>query len=560
MHNGDHLPERLWAYDDYTEFDDRPAESSTGLTSLGFFRAALRRRKRFLVGTAVVGMVIGLGMAARVPVGYQASTSLLVTPMSTGGEDSGAPITNEQAIAQSRTVAELALKKLGLRQSVDSFLASYTVVAPTDRVLVITVKAPSGSDAVSRANALATEYLQFRAQLVQTEQSLMLSSLGQQVNQGKQNVDSINAQISQVSAQPSSSAQQDQLASLKKQKAQAIAALTQLETATATAQASTQVTTDTIVQNSRQLDSAAVAPQHSRLKRMLEYALLGLVAGLVLGAGVIVIGALLSDKLRRRDDVAHALGAPVKLSVGNVRGSRLKGLDDAAQNADVQRVVAYLRNAVPHSRRGPASLVVVPVDDLNVPAACLVSLAVSHAKQGVRVVVADLCDGAPAARLLGAADPGVQTVSADGAQLAVAVPERDDVAPVGPLRGRPGQSRAADPSLAAACSQADLLLTLAVLDPSLGAEHLASWARGAVVVVTAGRSSAARIRAVSEMIRLSGTSLVSGVLIGADKTDESLGQTVTPDADRVPVAQESMTPGTKDFLTVDEGPGGSSLR
>jgi hypothetical protein len=114
--------------------------------------------------------------------------------------------------------------------------------------------------------------------------------------------------------------------------------------------------------------------------------------------------------------------------------------------------------------------------------------------------------------------------------------------------------------LAAACSAADLLLTLAVLDPSLGADHLASWARGAVVVVTAGRSSAARIRAVSEMIRLSGTSLVSGVLIGADKTDESLGLTGKPDAEHGPVAEENLSQGAKDFLTVDEGPSGSSLR
>ena len=134
--------------------------------------------------------------------------------MSTGGEDSGAPITNEQVIAQSRTVAELALSKLGLQQSVSSFLASYTVTAPTDRVLVVTVNAPSSSDAVNRANALATEYLQFRAQLVQNEQNLMLSSLNQQINQDKKNVNSITAQISQVSAEPSSSAQQAELASL----------------------------------------------------------------------------------------------------------------------------------------------------------------------------------------------------------------------------------------------------------------------------------------------------------------------------------------------------------
>ncbi|HUK73238.1 MAG TPA: hypothetical protein VLW50_31570, partial [Streptosporangiaceae bacterium] len=48
-----------------------------------------------------------------------------------------------------------------------------------------------------------------------------------------------------------------------------------------------------------------------------------------------------------------------------------------------------------------------------------------------------------------------------------------------------------------------------------------------VVVVTAGRSSSTRIHAVGEMIRLAGTPLVSAVLVGADKTDESLGATPT---------------------------------
>jgi capsular polysaccharide biosynthesis protein len=561
MHNGDHLPERLWAYDDYTEFDEQPADSATGLTSLGFFRAALRRRKWLWRGIALAGMVIGFGFAARLPVVYQATTSLLVTPMSTGGENSGAPITNEQAIADSRTVAELALSKLGLQENVNSFLASYTVTAPTDRVLDITVSAPSSSDAVSRANALATEYLRFRAELIESEQNLMLSSLNQQISQDKQNVNSINSRISQVSAQPSSSAQQAELASLAKQKTQATTALTELEQAAVTSQASTQITTATIVQGSRQLDPATPAPRHSRLKRVIEYTALGLIGGLAVGMGIVLIGALLSDRLRRRDDVAHALGVPVKLSIGTLRGSRRIGLEAAAESADLRRVVAHLGKAVPPHRHGPSSLAVVPVGQVHVPAICLVSLAVSRAKKGLRVVVADLCEGAPAAQLLGVADPGVRTVSAEGTQLTVAVPEEDDVLPTGPLPGRPGQVRAAEP-LAAACASADLLLTLAVLDPSLGGEHLAGWASGAVVVVTAGKSSAERIRAVSEMIRLSGTSLVSGVLIGADKSDESLGLTLTPDADRVAAPEQSLGSAATGFVTVDEGPGAgpSSVR
>ena len=551
MQNGDHLHERLWAYDDYTEFDDRPADSGTGLTSLGFFRAALRRRKWVWRGMAVAGLVIGLGIAAQLPVVYQASTSLLITPMSTGGEDSGAPITNEQAIADSRTVAELAISQLGLRESANSFLASYTVTATTDRVILITVNAPSSSDAVNRANALATQYLKFRAQLVQTEQNLMISSLNQQIDQAKQNLSSIDTKISHVSAQPSSSAQQSQLADLAKQKTQATAALTELQQAAVTAQASVQVTTDTIVENSRQLDPATAVPPHSRLKREIEYALLGLIAGLALGVGIVVIGALLSDRLRRRDDVAHALGAPVKLSVGIVRGARRWGLEAATKNADLQRISAYLGKAIPAPRHGPASLAVVPVDDRDVPALCLVSLAVSRAKQGLKVVVVDLCQDTPAAALVGSAGPGIQTVGVDGTQLTVVVPEPDDLMPLGPLPGRPGQAQAAEP-LVAACESADLLLTLAVLDPSLGGEHLAGWARGAIVTVTAGQSSAARIRAAGEMIRLSGTTLIAGVLIGADKSDESVGLTPAPDTDRVDVGEESLGSTAKTFVTVEE--------
>jgi hypothetical protein len=67
------------------------------------------------------------------------------------------------------------------------------------------------------------------------------------------------------------------------------------------------------------------------------------------------------------------------------------------------------------------------------------------------------------------------------------------------------------------------MFTLVTLDPSMGAEYLATWASDAVVVVTAGQSSATRIHAVGELIRRSGTQLISAVLVGSDKSDETLG-------------------------------------
>ena len=91
-----------------------------------------------------------------------------------------------------------------------------------------------------------------------------------------------------------------------------------------------------------------------------------------------------------------------------------------------------------------------------------------------------------------------------------------------------GPAQAGD-ALVASYASADVLLTLVTLDPALGGDHLATWAANAVVVVTAGQSSAERIHGVGEMIRLAGTRLDSVVLIGADKSDESLGLTPRPD-------------------------------
>ena len=551
------MPQQLWAFDDYTEVEDQPAEFATGLTSLGFIRAALQRSRWLWRGLAALGLVAGVAFFFRLPTVYQASTSLLLTPISTGGEDAGAPITNEVTIAQSREVAGLAVSKLGLDETASKFLTSYTVTPTTDRVLFITVSAPSSSEAVNRANVLGQEFLKFRADLLESQQQLVINSLNQQLSQANQKLKSITAQVSQVSAQTPSPAQRARLSSLSKQQTQATTALASLKQAVAGTKADSQVTTATIVNSSQVLDKASPLPPHSRLKRLLEYAAIGLIVGLALGVGIIVVRAIISDRLRRRDDVAQVLGAPVKLSVGAMRPSRSKRLD-AAQDSNVQRIAGFLARAIPPGGN-PAALAVVPVDDVHIPALCLVALAVSRARQGARVVVADLCDGAPAARLLGAADPGVQTVTVQDAHLVVAVPESGEVMPAGPLRGGPDQARAAEP-LVTACRSADLLLTLAPLDPSLGGEYLSGWAHGAVAIVTAGRSSAARIHAVGEMIRMAGTPLIAGVLIGADKTDESLGVTTAQEeADRHATAAERPRHDTNGFfVTVDEGLGGRS--
>ena len=540
-------PSRFWADGNFTTADDAPEDFSPSLVSLGFIKAAVRRNRRLVVVTAAAGFLLGAAAFVASPHAAQATTRLILTV----GPESvpGTAIADDQAVAQSRAVAGLVVRKLGLPQSAESFLGSYSATPVTDRVLQLTVNAPSGDDAKTWADTLATQFLQYRAQQLKTEQQQMFVALDQQVTQAKQQVNATRSKIAGLRAQPRSATQQGMLSRLRTQITEEKGALFVLQNNVNSTRADTQETTASEVTGSYVIDRAYLVAPPSKVKHLVLYAAIGLFMGLVLSLGFVVIRALISDRLFRRDDVARALGAPVKLSVGPVRLSRWrpggKGLA-AARSIDVQRVVTHLGKAVPARSRHATSLAVVPVDDPRVAALSLISLAISCAQEGMQVVVADLASGAPAAGLVGSNKPGVGPANVDGAHLIVAVPERDDVEPAGPLGHAPARDERSPftEAVNAACASANVLLTLAPLDPALGGDHLATWATDAVVFVTAGRSSWTKIQAVGEMVRLSGTRLVSAVLVGADKTDDSLG--VMPEAQAAYDAQAATRTSHRD--------------
>ena len=272
------------------------------------------------------------------------------------------------------------------------------------------------------------------------------------------------------------------------------------------------------------IDPALALPR-SRLRLPLQYVFGGLLLGLVLGMGFVIVGALASDRLRRRDDIARALGAPVQLSVGRIRIGGLRGPRGlaAAKDPELQRIVGHLRNVMPNAAARPPALAVIPADNPRVAAVAAVSLALSLAKERKAVLFADLSGGAHAAKLLGVAREGVRAVSVDGEQLVVAFPE--GICPTGPLRpARAGFRRPLDGSglsgkgLASAYRAADVVVTLAALDPALGGDHIGTWASAAVVLVTACECTATGLGATAEMVRLAGVAL-SAVLLGADKNE-----------------------------------------
>ncbi len=514
-----------WASDDFALSEDR-LDSSVGLTSLGYIRAALRRRARVWLTLALIGLLAGFGYLKERPPAQEASTVLYLANPPT--VTAGTAILNDQAYAESLPVATEAVKLLKLHEPPSALMSHYTVTIITDSVLQITAKASSTAKAVAEANALATAFLRFQANLLDSQEKLIAASYNQEIAQAQQTVNALRKQIATQSALPATPANTAELHGLESQHSQATTALNTLNQTVAADEASNQANNAQVIGESKPLNRA-VPVASSAKKAIALYVGAGLVGGLALGVGIVIIAALVTDRLRRRDDIARVLGIPVRLSVGRIPVSRWlpgrRGLA-LARNTNVERVVEHLRSAVRQSTGFPATLAVVPVDDARVPAICLTGLAIACAQQGLHVVLADLYPGTPVGRLLRATEPGVNAVSVDGAELIVVIPDPDDVQPVGPaLKSKRG--RVPKPLMAASAS-ADVLLSLAHLDPALGGAYLTEWATSLIAIMTAGGSSAGRIYAVGEMISQAKMQTASGVLVDSDKNDESLGVVPEP--------------------------------
>ena len=539
----DDVRERLWAYEDFAVAEEHPPFNVAGaFASLGFIGAAVRRSLRFWLTLGAIGMVAGLGTFIAYPPSYQANVTVLVknNPV----EDPVSAMLTEVILVESRSVASAAVKALGLTQSVSSFQAAYTASVLTDQALTITANAPTSSGAVDRANEIAAKYLQFRASMLRAQQAQQVAAYAQQVPQAQQQIAVLQGQIGRLEGQPS---RQAELARLQNRLKTATSTLPTLEQTVIGLTATEKSTTSAMIDGTQVLN-AATPMHHSKIKDVLEYVLSGLVGGLAIGLGIVIVRELISDRLRRRDDIAAALGAPVRLSVGRLSVGRLRGRlgvgrlskrrllpggpSAAARARDLRRIAAYLRTSVARSSRRPATLAVIAVDNAQEIAPAVVILAELCAKEGRRLLVVDLVPGAPVAKLLGTTSAGTPKGRNGAAPLIVIIPQEAGLVPSGPLRPAVAGRLAAPPTKAvvAAAKQADLLVTIAELDPAVGGEHLSTWAEAAVAVFTAGRTRATRAYAVGEMLRLSGIHAVSGIVVGSDTTDESLGTAPVPDS------------------------------
>ncbi|GAA1561605.1 hypothetical protein GCM10009789_13570 [Kribbella sancticallisti] len=509
-----------WDDDDDLFTDERSAAFPPDhLVTFRFLRDAVKRHLRLWLVLAFAGLVLGLATPTVLPPANVSSARLLLTHRE--GDDPARAAATDVSLVTTHTVAQRAIDRLKLAETPDDLLKRYTVTPLTDRVLEISASAETSEQATQLATVLAQTYLAFRREQI----SQLDIPLRRDLATAKSLVAEAEAAVTAAGDDPRDLKVPNSPEAIRLGAARDRLQYIEQQLIDQEVQASR-------MNSTRMLDEAAPVPL-SQKRTLAIGAVSGLVAGLFIGLGFVVVRALLSDRLWKRQDIARSLAARVRLSTGRPPRWRWRPYPtylrkSQREHPEVRLLAQHLDQQINWSRTPTPALAVVSVDDVRACALATASLAVSAAAERKHVLVADLTGTGLLAGLLGVKTTGTHEsrFSESGRRLDVFRPDPDR----GPAEGcylRLGDNNrptgSGDLALDAAWDAADLVLTLATLTPALGADHLATWASHAAAVVTAGRSTATKIHATGQMLRLAGLSIDTAVVLNADRTDEGVG-------------------------------------
>lgn len=282
-----------WAAEAFTEQEyEDPALDPGPPVSIRSLKAAVKRRKWIWIATAFVGLILGASLHVVLPSKISAISKVYLAEP--GGADPSIAINNDLSLLGTRKVAVAAMAVLGLDPNQGG--VAYKGSAESSTIVAIKATGPTAAEAMRRTDAVVAAFLATRSQFAnQATDDEILTMQAQ--------VEALNAAIQQPALNDVALKEQDaeigQRATLKNQ-------IVQAHKSQALALSSTGV-----------IDRAYVPPSSAK-KTAIKDGLSGLIAGLALGITIVIIGELMSDRVRARSDVAAALGVPVELSVGRL--------------------------------------------------------------------------------------------------------------------------------------------------------------------------------------------------------------------------------------------------
>ena len=494
--------------------DTSPDRPMPTLVSMHFIRTALRRRLWVCVFAAVLGLVAASTFLIAFPLPHQARATLVLA-YDPEVDPSRAMATNV-SLLQTRTVAAQVIDELDLTMLPEDFLKSFIVEAESSELMSLTLSAPTDAEAVRQLQGLTEIYLAFRADQLSQQSENFTNGLQDRIRKLQTDVKTLNDRIAPLRAAQESEAIRTQLDDLVAQRnnlnGRIEALQQQVEDAT--------LRNSSLVASSRVVDPPAALPGLAKRTMALILAS-GLIGGAALGCGTVLFFAILSDKLRRRADVAAALGVPVAVSVGRIakvskvwRWLPPLAAIDHRRAADRLRLARAIEDEL--LMHPSARIAIAGLDNTDELGSAVAELAIDLAARDYSTTVLDLTEQ-----------------SSRGLASAVWTPGSVMPPTVLRPRGLPALARTAEDLLPAGQwddgdntvqpSLGDVTLVLADLDPAVGADHLTAWADRVILVLTAGRSSVEKVRTIADLVRAAGLDLRFAALLHTERTDDSSG-------------------------------------
>lgn len=501
------------------------------------FKESLRvvlRYRRVVTILAAIGLVVGLASALALPTLVSAK-SLILLPSSPIGA-TGAPVRDpltDVAIALSPTILTPAAKTAGVNLPYGTLVKRVSITSFTDDVISIVAKAPNAAQAEAFSNAIANQFLTYSTKQTSISDNAAAAELTQEANSIKEEISNYDSELKTdqrdlPALDPTSAAFSSEESLINALSAAAANANNELQVV------NEQLTAVDGSSNSQGLAASILQSATSAIKpsvlRFPEIGAIGLGIGLLIGVVAAFVKGRKDRRLRQRDDIARAAGAPVIASVSSIRPNRSDDLlgvlehfePSVSDKASLRRLMDeigvprhFVHKGAAPSQNGSSAhhegvdvwAFVLEGDDKAVSAAA-----------GFPAFAATL--GIPVALVVGSTNRSTQ-------QLAIACAARD---PLDPGSSRPNfLTYASAPG--AAPSGVSLTVTLEVVNPvTLDVADIEApipsvdRVSAAILVVSAGFARSDELEVVAIAAEHHGRPLTGIVIADPEPSDKTAGQ------------------------------------
>jgi capsular polysaccharide biosynthesis protein len=481
-----------------------PADGGQPLIDLGGIVLAIRRKRRFWLTFAVLGLLAGAALAVMMPTPPSAVTRIYVVHEDDQPSDAGNLIRTDIAVIDTARIAQAALDEVGARQKATDFLKDYDAVGLTNNVLEVTVRAKTNDEAIRRAKALADVFIADHVGRVKASADAEAKALSDQRDKVQGELSKVNSQITGAETK-ARNAQNDgdgtgsdgatktnaaQLDSLYARRAELTSRVSDLsQRAEEAGIGAPKVTAGTqVVDEPRAVRSSVLAKGATN-------AGIGLLLGLVIGWTLVAVAGVVKDKPVLRRDIAAHLGASVIGQLSSPRRGFARLLGRKRATRDRRRVAGTLVRLV---RDGSGPVSVLELGSPRIAAALALDVATELATDRDVVIVED-----PAGRVVSDDLPGRDLAELTGrADRPIRIIGADDTAP-----GLPGETRIGVGSVTPGTAWTDLT--------HLGGETL--------LVVRTGFADTAWLHTVARQLADNGIPIIGVVLVDPDPRDKSDG-------------------------------------